>query len=127
MTLSDFLNEEPGGSGDPFDMPFSNYRDVFAPMVGENIRNLADGFALHRLGLEPGNVALMKGATLVGFYHGTVLVIDEAARGKRLSVHLILEAVKDRPAPEPRKLSAAGRAALTAAWRAAQAPEQTIN
>jgi hypothetical protein len=62
---------------------------------------------------------------LVGYYIGEGLVIDcGPARGKDLSVPLILEALPQRAIPTERKVSVAGEAALSKAWRVANGKEK---
>jgi hypothetical protein len=62
---------------------------------------------------------------LVGAYFDEVLVIDKPARGKGLSVPLILHAIRDLSPPAGRTLSKAGEAALRKAWRVANGLEHS--
>jgi hypothetical protein len=92
---------------------------AFDLFVGEAVRTLRDGYALHRMADQLGNALLLHEGAIVGFYVGEVLAISTAHTGKSLSVPMILEAVKHRSLPKERKLSLAGRKALTKAWNVA--------
>jgi hypothetical protein len=66
-----------------------------------------------------------KDNQLVGAYFEEALVIDKPARGKGLSVPLILHAIRDRSPPAARNLSVAGEGALRKAWRVANGLENS--
>ena len=120
MTLAEFLNEDESAKADTateFELGLSTLENELG--IGEKLKDLSDGYTLYRLGTEPGDVALCNNGEFVGCYFGPVLAIGGNHKGRGLSTDLILEAVKQRGPPEPRKLSIAGRAALTRAWHIA--------
>lgn len=95
-----------------------------AYLVTGRRRSLGRSFALHHMTTDPGDVALLSGATLIGFYFDDLLAIDPAFAGRKLSVPLILAAAPCRPIPVKRSLSPAGRASLECAWRVAHGLER---
>ncbi|MFW7270304.1 hypothetical protein ACMAUO_20505 [Gluconacetobacter sp. Hr-1-5] len=125
LTLGDFLCS--GEQQDTAVHPdiFSFGAPGFKDLVGSEIIALKKGYAIHHLNTSHGDVALLHNNKLVGYYAGEVIAISEDYQGRGLSVPMILEAVKMRPSPQKRNLSPAGRAALTAAWKAAH--NQTKN
>ena len=123
LSLDQFLNVTDFPEVDPirdaFVGDFSSFAEIFEPLVREPIRRLSEHYFLAQLDDDLGDVALMCRNELVGFYHGNVLILHDAHQGRGLSIPLILAAVKSRPAPGPRMLTTAGRAALTRAWQVA--------
>lgn len=97
---------------------------IVAYLVADHFRSLGEGLALHHMTSGPGDVGLLSGATLIGFYFDDLLAVNPAYAGRRLSLPVILAAVPCRPVPERRSLSPAGRASLAFAWRVAHGFER---
>ncbi len=121
LSLEDFLCEDPAHNAPAAPTAFLCAKPLLASLIGEKVRDVGE-YTLHKLNTGvPGDVVLLWQGEPVGCYFGELLVIDDddKHRGHDLSVPLILEAVKHRPNPTSRKMSEAGKAALTKAWRVA--------
>jgi hypothetical protein len=89
----------------------------------ETVRSCGENFRIIRLSTTDTGL-IDRGGNLVGYYIGEALVIDPGpARGQKLSIPLILDAVPNRPLPGQRKLTPLGENALRAAWRVANGNE----
>lgn len=97
--------------------------EAVRPFVGQELRRLDDHYTVNELQTGEGDVALLCDGDLVGYYCGPTIAIAESHQKKDLSVPMILEAVKNRPAPTARTHSTAGRNALRKAWRVAHGEE----
>jgi hypothetical protein len=62
---------------------------------------------------------------LVGYYVGEGLVIVPPAKGRGLSVPLVLHAVAERSPPKSRKVTSDGEGALRKAWRVANGADSS--
>lgn len=119
LTLDEFLVTNNQISTESNKDAFSFGEPSFKDLIGGRIALLQEGFTLHHLSSDYGDVALLHNNELVGYYAGEVIAISASYQGRGLSVPMILEAVKMRPLPPKRNLSGAGKAALTAAWKVA--------
>lgn len=95
--------------------------DAYCSLVGVHIRSLGQEYDLHEVLGSPSDILLLHKEGVVGCYAGPTLAIDDAHQGKSLTVPLILAAVVARPLPTSRQLVPGGKAALTKAWRVANA------
>ena len=103
---------------------FENIRDLLSSMIGPCIRSLGSGYAVHHVSNQLGDVVLIYQGKPIGGYLGELLAIDDAHKGKALSVPMVISAVPNRQLPLQRKVSDAGLAALRKSWRVANSIEQ---
>jgi hypothetical protein len=87
--------------------------------IGRQIADRPNGYTIHALGDEPGNVVACANGTAVGIYYRQVLSVDPLHFGKGVATEMILAAVVERSMPPSRHLSPGGAAALRKAWRVA--------
>ena len=97
----------------------NNLLPFYSEYVGGRLTDLGHRYTIHKFGDQAGDVLLLYNGDVVGGYVGESLDIVANHNGKGLSTPLILAAVPQRNLPRKRIVSAAGRAALTAAWQAA--------
>jgi len=120
LTLDEFLctGNNTITSADP--STFLAIKTAISSMLGQKVRNVGPYYILYTLNSGiPGDVILLHQGEPVGVYLGEMLAIDPNHQRKDLSVPLILEGVQHRPKPTDRKMTPAGKSALTKAWRVA--------
>lgn len=116
--LEDFLNEDPGKAAPASGSTAEDICDIAASNLGALIRIFGpnNDYKLCHVKTQAGDIALCHNGDVIGAYITNVLIIKAAHHGNKLSVPLVLEAVKHRNLPGKRTLSEAGKKALTRAW-----------
>lgn len=115
------LNEQDAQAVTP-DFMFESLYDDLSKKKLSPVVDLGRGYTL--ASISSGDIVLLSDEQPVGFYIGEALNIQDAHKGRKLSVPLILEAVKYRPVPTERKFSLAGFRSLTFAWDVANGKRQ---
>jgi hypothetical protein len=118
ISLDDFLCKGAAQIVPASPAAFLGVEPHLPPLIGAKVRDVGQ-YALHKLNSDPGDMVLLLQGKPIGCYLGDLLAIDDNYQGQKLSVPLVLEAVKARPQPTKRKMSQAGEAALATAWRVA--------
>lgn len=88
--------------------------------IGETIWDLGGGYAINAsLSAGSGDPLATYHGTLVGYYSGEGLAVDDAHWGHGLGPALVITAAPYRNLPPHRRVTAAGDKALRRAWRIA--------
>lgn len=103
---------------------FEPFAEALRDEVGEQIVDLGKGYALHRLGPDPRDVALLYDGEFVGLVQNAVAHIRADHQGKGLAAPLILQSCQHWEEIPELQLSEAGAAALQAAWKVATGLKQ---
>jgi hypothetical protein len=116
-SLAEFLCDDDTTMAEADDDVFETVKPTL--VIGPLLQILGEGYALHQLDDQSGDVVLLYADEPVGCYWGEQLAISPDHQGKKLSVPLILLAVAERPLPAKRTMSKNGKKALTSAWKVA--------
>ena len=119
LTLDEFLCSD---HAEIIPAPADSFQDTqsgHAAMPGPLIRTLGQGYSIHEIINQPGDVILCFEGSPVGFYMGDLVAVDAKHQGRSLSVPMVIEGVRHRALPAKRTMSVQGRSAFTKAWRVA--------
>ncbi|MBB2158017.1 hypothetical protein HLH33_17240 [Gluconacetobacter diazotrophicus] len=120
ISLDEFLCTSNQENLPASDSSFDEIGNSITALVGSIIRRLSADYAIHELNSgSAGDVLLLYNGEAVGCYWGDLLAISHHHTGQKLSVPLIIEGIKGRGMPGKRKVSEAGKRALTLAWNVA--------